>query len=386
MKDSLRKSPLRFVMLAIAGLAAAVALAACGGNDSLSEGSSNEDVPTAKGGEASGNLKIAQWPLYIDGKTISDFENASGLSVNYVEEVNDNDEFFGKVQPQFSQGDAGGRSIAVTSDWMSKKMYDLGYLQKLDHDELKTVDENMIDSLKDPSFDPGRGFTVPWQSGITGLVVRSDLAPDVKSINDLFDPKYKGKVTFLREMRDTVPVIMKADGIDPADATKEDWLNTIDKIDQAVESGQIRRFTGNDYIQDLAKGSVVATIGWSGDAVQAQADNKNINYVQPTEGCGLWSDNMEIPVGAPNTEAAYEFMNYVYEPENMAQIVKWVNYISPVKGVKEILLDEDPSLAKNELIFPSDEFLKNCFTVDSPPGSPEDVKEVEQAFQNVLAG
>ncbi|MBK5111661.1 MAG: spermidine/putrescine ABC transporter substrate-binding protein [Thermoleophilia bacterium] len=386
MNDSSKKKPLRIVLLALAGLVASLALAACGGDSAISTGSSNEDVPTAPGGEASGNLKISNWPLYIDRQTIGDFEEASGIKTDYVEDVNDNDEFFGKVQPLFSQGDSGGRSIAVTSDWMSNKMYDLGYIQKLDHDELKTVDENMIPSLKDPSFDPGRQFTVPWQSGMTGLVVRSDLAPDVKSVNDLFDPKYKGKVTFLREMRDTVPVIMKADGIDPADATKEDWLNTIDKINQAVESGQIRRFTGNDYIQDLAKGSVVATIGWSGDAVQAQADNKNINYVQPTEGCGLWSDNMMIPVGAPNAAAAYEFMNYVYEPENMAQIVEWVNYISPVEGVKEILLEKDPSLAKNQLIFPSDKFLENCFTVDSPPGGPEDVKEVEQAFQDVLAG
>jgi spermidine/putrescine transport system substrate-binding protein len=374
------------MLLALAGLVASLALAACSGNDSLSEGSNSEDVPTAQGGEATGNLKISNWPLYIDRQTIGDFEKASGLSVNYVEDVNDNDEFFGKVQPLFSQGDAGGRSIAVTSDWMSKKMFDLGYLQKLDHDELKTVFDNMIPSLKDPTFDPGRQFTVPWQSGMTGLVVRTDLAPDIKSVNDLFDPKYKGKVTMLREMRDTVPVVMKADGIDPADATTEDWLATIDKIDKAVQSGQIRRFTGNDYIQDLAKGAVVAAIGWSGDAVQAQADNKNINYVQPTEGCALWSDNMEIPVGAPNTPAAYEFMNYVYEPENMAQIVEWVNYISPVKGVKEILLKKDPSLAKNQLIFPTDEFLKNCFTQDSPQGGPEAVKEVEQAFQNVLTG
>ncbi len=384
MEGSTSRNPLKIALLAIGVGLASLTIAACSSGGGLSEGS--EESTTATAGEQTGKLKISNWPLYIDKQTIKDFEKETGIQVEYVEDVNDNDEFFGKVQPLFSQGDAGGRSIAVTSDWMSSKMHKLGYVQNLDKAELPVVEENMIDDLRNPTFDPNRDFTVPWQSGMTGLVVREDLAPDVKSINDLWDPQYKGKVTVLREMRDTIPMMLKANGIDPADATTEDWLEQIDELQKQVDSGQIRQFTGNNYIQDLAKGTVVAAIGWSGDAVQAQFDNKNIQYVQPTEGCALWSDNMMIPAGAPDTAAAYEFMNYVYEPENMAQIVEWVNYISPVKGVKEILLDKDPSLADNELIFPSDEFLANCFTQDSPPGDDEAVREVENAFQNVVNG
>ncbi|MGA1212329.1 MAG: ABC transporter substrate-binding protein, partial [Solirubrobacterales bacterium] len=209
---------------------------------------------------------------------------------------------------------------------------------------------------------------------------------DIKSINDLFDPKYRGKVTMLDEVRDTVPLVMKADGVDPEGASTQDWLDAIDKIKQAKQDGQIRRFTGNDYVQDLAKGDVVAAIGWSGDAVQAQADNENIEYVQPEQGCILWSDNMSIPVGAPNSPAAYEFMNYVYEPENQAQIVEYVNYISPVKGVKEILTQKDPSLANNELIFPSDQFLSKCTNQVNPPGDDAEQKEVENAWLSVVEG
>jgi spermidine/putrescine transport system substrate-binding protein len=375
----------RTLLTALAVAAASLAIAACGSGGSLS-GSSGDEVPTATAGGQTGKLKISNWPLYIDPETIRDFERESGIDVEYVEDMNDNDEFFGKVQPLFSQGDSGGRSIIVTTDWMSTKMHDLGYIQNLDKAELPVVDRNLLPSLRNPDFDPGRSFTVPWQSGMTGLVVRKDLAPDIKSINDLFDPKYKGKVTVLLEMRDTIPVMLLSAGIDPADATTEDWLEQIDRLQGYVDSGQIRRFTGNDYIQDLIKGSVVAAIGWSGDAVQAQLDNENIEYVQPAEGCSLWSDNMMIPVGAPDTAAAYEFMNYVYEPENMAQIVEWVNYISPVKGVREILTKKDPKLADNELIFPTEEFLKNCSTTDSPPGDDEAVRQVEEAFQNVLTG
>lgn len=386
---NLNRSPIaksmRVVLLAMAGLGATVVLAACGGS-SLNEGANTDDIPTAQGGEASGNLKISNWPLYIDKKTIGNFEKETGIKVEYVEDVNDNEEFFGKIQPLVSQGDSGGRDIVVVSDWMAAKMHDLGYIQNLDPDELDTARTNMIASLKDPTFDPGREFSVPWQSGMTGLVVRSDLAPDVKSIDDLFDPKYKGKVTMLREMRDTIPLILMDEGIDPAEATSRQWLDAIDKVKGAVDSGQIRSFTGNDYIQNLAKGSVVAAIGWSGDAVQAQLDNPNIEYVQPTGGCALWSDNMLIPVGAPNPAAAYEFMNYVYRPEIQAPITAWVNYISPVEGVGKLLKKEDPELASNELIFPSAEYTEKCSTQDSPPGDEAEVKEVEEAFQNVLTG
>lgn len=375
----------RLLVLAVLALTASMVLVACGGGG-INEGSDNSNVTTAEGGDPTGSLKISNWPLYIDSATIKNFDAATGTSTTYTEDVNDNNEFFGKVQQQLAQGDSGGRDIIVVTDWMAEKMYNLGYIQNLDKSKIKNVENNLIPSLRSPSFDPQRNFSVPWQSGMTGLVVRKDLAPDVKSINDLFDPKYKGKVTMLTEMRDTVPLVMAADGIDPVEATTQDWLDAIDKLKQASDSGQIRRFTGNDFVQDLAKGDVVAAIGWSGDAVQAQADNENINYVQPEQGCSIWSDNMLIPVGAPNPAAAYEFMNYVYEPKVQAKIVEYVNYVSPVEGVKEILTKQDPALAENELIFPSEEFTKNCFNQVSPPGDEAAQKEVEQAFQDVVTG
>jgi len=376
----------RLLVLSVLALAACMALVACGSDSGGLGGSDNSDVTVAEGGNPNGPLKIANWPLYIDNQTIKQFQQKTGIKTTYTEEVNDNNEFFGKVQPQLAQGDSGGRDIIVVTDWMAQKMYDLGYIQDIDHNELTTVFDNLIPSLESPSFDPDRSYSVPWQSGMTGLVVRTDLAPDVKSINDLFDPKYKGKVTLLTEMRDTVPLVMAADGIDPTEATTQDWLDAIDKIKENVDNGQIRRFTGNDYVQDMAKGDVVAAIGWSGDAVQAEADNPNIKYVQPEQGCSLWSDNMLIPVGAPNPAAAYEFMNYVYEPKNQAQITEYVNYVSPVKGVKEILMKKDPSIANNDLIFPSEEYTANCFNQVSPPGDEAEQQEVEQAFQDVVTG
>jgi len=378
----------RHILLALLALAAVLGIAACGGDDGIEGGDEGgQDVTTAEAeGEASGKLSIANWPFYIDGKTVDEFQDETGLSVKYTEEINDNTEFFGKVQPQLEQGESGGRDIFVVTDWMAKKMYDLGYLQNFDKEAVQPAFDNLKPSLESPSFDPERNFSLPWQSGMTGLVVNTELAPDVTSINDLFDPKYKGKVEMLTEMRDTVPLVLKADGVDPADATEEDWLAAIDKIGEAAESGQIRRFTGNDYTRDMANEDAVAVIGWSGDAVQLQADNPNIEFVMPDEGCMLWSDNMVIPVGAPNPTAAYEWMNYAYEPRNQVQITEYNSYVTPVDEVGEIIKEDDPKLARSQLVFPDDEFTANCSFVDAPPGGPEVEQRVEQAFQDVVTG
>ncbi len=366
---------------AIATLVASIALVACGGG---LQSSGSDSTETASGGKVTGNLTISNWPLYIDKNTVPNFDSKYGTKTKYIEDVNDNDEFFGKMQPLLASGSSGGRSLFVVTDWMAEKMNSLGYVQQLDQSAIPNVQKNLIPALQNPKFDPGRKYSVPWQSGMTGLIVRKDLAPDVKSINDLFDPKYKGKVSMLTEMRDTVPLVMKADGIDPNNATEQDWLDAIDKIKGAVDSGQIRRFTGNDYASDFTSGNLVAGIGWSGDAVQLQADNPNIEWRMPTQGCSIWSDNFEIPVGAPNTAAALGFINYVYQPEVMAKITKYVNYVAPVKGVKQILEKTDPELANNELIFPSDSFTKNCFTQPTLSGDSE--TKVTKAFQNLITG
>ena len=219
-------------------LLAALLLAACGGGDSGIEGGADTgNVSTAAAeGKPSGTLSISNWPFYIDNQTVPDFEKATGISVKYQEDVNDNSEFFGKMQPLLDQGESGGRDIMVVTDWMANKMHNLGYLQDFDQEAVKPAMDNLVPSLQSPSFDPDRSFSLPWQSGMTGLVVNTAEAPDVKSVNDLFDPQYKGQVEMLTEMRDTVPLVMKADGVDPTTATKQDWLDAIDKIKEASDS------------------------------------------------------------------------------------------------------------------------------------------------------
>ncbi len=367
--------------MAVTVAALALGLTACG------SGGGGEGGTVKLEGKPSGSLTISNWPLYIDPGnegTVASFEKATGIKVKYIEDVNSNDEFFGKVQPLLENGESGGRSLFVVTDWMANKMHELGYLQTFDKEGIPNVEANLAQSLRHPSFDPNREFSVPWQTGMGGVIVRTDLAPEVHSVCDLFDPKYKGKVDFLNEYIETVPLVMACMGINPDTASEADWMKAIEKIKGAVQSGQIRRFTGNDYARDLTSGDAVAVIGWSGDAVQLQADNPNIEWRMPTEGCSLWSDNMVIPVGAPNPTAAEAWMNYVYEPKVQANIAEYVNYVTPVEGVKRILAQREPELTKNQLIFPSAQFTRNCFT--QPKLSAEETQNITRAFAAVLNG
>jgi spermidine/putrescine transport system substrate-binding protein len=384
-----RSTITRFWRFAVtmATLVVALSLAACGGDDGIeAEDQSTEAVVAKAEGEPSGELVIANWPLYIDKQTIPEFEGETGISVKYVEEINSYDEFFAKMQPSLERGESGDRSLIVATDWLAKRMYDLGYLQRLDQEALAPALENLNPEIKPASTDPDHEFSIPWQGGLTGLVVNTEDAPDFTSLNDVFDPRYKGRVVLISELREVVPLFMKADGIDPEEATEEDWLATIEKLRQGVRSGQIRSIGGNEYVRDMASGDAVAAVAWAADAIQLQADDPAIDFVMPEEGCITWYDNWVIPVGAPNPTAAYEFINYTYEPENQAQIVSYVSSVTPVAGVREILEQEDPEVADSELIFPTGDYTAECSSAISPPGGPEAEHRVEQAWSDVLIG
>ncbi len=382
------RRPIAFrLLIAFMALGSALVLAACGGDDGggsgLEDDGDDTPAPIAKAeGEPSGEVTISNWALYVDKDTIPEYEEESGISVDYIEDINSYYEFLGKMRPQLEQGESGGRSLMVAGDWLAKKMYDLGYLQRIDKEALAPAFENLSPEVKPPSTDPNWDYTIPWQGGMTGLIVNKDEAPDIDSVNDLFDPQYKGKVELLTELRETIPMLLLADGIDPDEATEEDWLAAIDRLREGVESGQIRRLTGGDYAKDLVTGDAVAVVGWAADAIQLQADNPQLEWVMPAEGCMLWWDHWVVPVGAPNPTAAYDFINYTYEPENQAQIAEWTSSVTPVDGIQEMFEKSNPEAAKSELIFPTAEYTENCATPINPPGGPEAEQRVEEAFES----
>jgi spermidine/putrescine transport system substrate-binding protein len=183
-------------------------------------------------------------------------------------------------------------------------------------------------------------------------------------------------------MRDSVGVVAASMGHDPEKASLDQFMEAVDKIGEASDSGQIRGFTGNEYTKDITKGDSWVIIGWSGDAVQLKADNPNIEFLIPETGGHLWTDNMQVPVGAPEPYTAEKFMDFVYEPEIQADIAAYVNYICPVNGVKEIFVERDPALAENQLIFPDEAFLENTFIFRGL--KPDEEQELDDAFQQVI--
>jgi len=362
-------------------------LAACGGGDGIEgQGADTSATTTTVAKELKDTLVFANWPLYIDVNedtnerpTLAQFTEETGVEVDYIEEVNDNEEWFGKYQAQLAAGDSIGRDIVVLTDWMAARMVRLGYVQKIDKEAIPNA-SNLQDALVNPGWDPGREFSMPWQSGLTGIAYNKRALPEgVTTIDQLLtDPQLKGKVTVLTEMPDCMGHMIAATGGDPAAVTAESFTAGIEMLQAAVDSGQIRRFTGNDYGDDLSSGNVVAAMAWSGDVVQLQLDNPNLEFVIPESGAHIWTDNMLVPNGG-DVFTASTYMNFVYDPAVAAEIEAYVNYICPVEGAQDEIRAIDESLAENPLIFPDEETLSNTWIFDAEAADNSDYKEQFQA-------
>lgn len=360
-------------------------LAACGGIEGENEGSDGAEKTATP--EAVSHPKVefdqlnfANWPLYIEKKVLKDFEKQFGAKVKYTEEINDNEEFFGKIRQPLSAGQDIKRDIVVLTDWMAARMVRLDYVQPLDKKNIPNA-ANLQPSLQDPTWDAGRKLSMPWQSGMTALGYnKKKVGREIRSINDLFDPKFKGRVSMLSDAREAANVMLLRKGKKPQDATIDDVLAAIEEVDAENRKGQIRRFTGNDYTTDLTKGNIWIAVAYSGDMVQLKADNPDLDFVIPEEGGTIWTDNMMLPKTSKNQYAAETMINYVYDPVVAAKIAAYVNYVTPVVGAQEELAKSDPETAENPLIFPDEATLANLYPyVDLDEAEERQMNEAMQA-------
>ena len=384
-RQLLERAALGGAALSVPGL-----LAACGGSGGI-EGAATTatgSAGTTAARELASKLTISNWTLYIDidektneRPTLAQFTEETGVDVEYIEDVNDNDEWFGKNQAALKAGNPIGRDITVLTDWMAARMVRLGYVEALDRDAMPNA-SNLVSALASPGWDPNREFSMPWQSGLTGIGYDPErVGGDITSVQQLLeDPKLKGRVSFLTEMPDTMGLMLLLDGADPTAVDKAAFDKGIARLQAAVDSGQIRQFTGNDYAPLLAKGDVFACVAWSGDMVQLQLENPKLKFIIPEAGGMIWTDNMLIPKGG-DVFTASTFMNYVYDPAVAAQIEAYVNYICPVEGAQEEIRAIDASLADNALIFPDDATLAKVKIFDAAAA---DDKAYKAAFQAVV--
>ncbi|WP_210508696.1 PotD/PotF family extracellular solute-binding protein [Naasia sp. SYSU D00057] len=344
--------------------AAALALAACstGGGGGAAKPSAAADKS-----DSDKTLTWANWSFYIDEDdegnypTLQAFQEESGLTVTYDVAVDDNNTYYAKVKDQLALGQDIGADVVCLTDWMISRLIGQGYVQKLDHANIPNL-SNLTPSLQNPDFDEGREYSVPWQSGFAGLAWNKEKLPNgLTSVEELWDPALKGRVGVLSEMRDTMGLLMLAQGIDisSSDWGDEEFAAAIEVFQQQVSSGQIRNIKGNSYADDLKNEDTLAAIVWSGDitTINGELGEEKFGFALPDTGGTLWSDNFMVPIGSPRKTNAEKLIDFYYRPEIAAEVAAYVNYITPVEGAKEAMADIAPELVENQLIFPNEETL-----------------------------
>jgi len=339
---------------------------------------------------SSADVVWSNWTAYMDVDddgnfvTLNKFTEATGLTVEYPEDYSDNDEFWAEVLPLLESGEPTGRDIVTPTDWMAARWIKLGYAQELNKANIPNA-KNLIPELLNPGFDPGRVYTMPWQSGYGGLGWNKALlqealgTSDMTTVDQLFDSRLAGRVVLLSEMRDTMGVVLAWQGADPTNFTSDEFYTAIDFLQSKVDDGHIQNFMGNEYLQPLEQGDIVAVLGWSGDLVQLGED---FGFNLPETRGNLWTDNLLIPVGAANKENAEKLIDWYYQPDIAAELAAWVNYITPVAGAKEAAVALDPELADNPLIFPTEADLAKTFIFKELTDAEE--QEYSAAWQKLL--
>jgi spermidine/putrescine transport system substrate-binding protein len=381
----------RAVLRGAGGLGAAAALAACGTGDT--GGTTSKPSPTVQDKSATEKIvRWANWPLYLDYDedtkkypTLEAFQQETGIKATYAEDIDDNDSYYGKVQGQLKNGDDIGKDVITLTDWMAGRLIRQGYVQKLDKANIPNA-KNLNAKLQDVDFDPGRAHSLTWQSGYAGIGYRKDkVGRELKTIEDLWAPDLKGKIVVLSEMRDTVGLLMLAQGVDISEKfSEDDFMKGIDELQKQVDSGQIRQVKGNSYVDDLISGNALACIGWSGDilATRFTEEDDNYTFTLPESGGTLWSDNLMVPIASPHKANAEKLFDYYYRPDVAAQVAAYVNYICPVDGAQAEMEKIDKSLAESPLIFPTAADLEKVHVFRSL-SSDEEIT-YNEAFQKVI--
>jgi spermidine/putrescine transport system substrate-binding protein len=384
-----RKSQLsrRSFLAGAGGGAVALGLSACAADNGLVAA---EDISASDP-----TLNWSNWPFYIDEDddgnypTLERFQEQTGISVNYMVDYDDNNTYYAKVRGQLQLGQDIGADIVTPTEWMAARWGQLGFVQELNEANIPNK-ANVVDSLANPDWDPGRKKSLPWQGGFAGLAYNVEKVGEIRTVEDLWAPELRGRVVVLSEMRDTVGIIMMANGVDISSDWGADEFNAaLDVLRAQVESGQIRNVRGNSYTEDLVNEDALVAIGWSGDITLINFENgyddgEKWKFVFPESGATIWNDTMVVPIGSPRKANAETLMNYYYEPEVAAEVAAWVNYVTPVKGAYEAAMELDPELAENKMIFPDDETLSQVKAFRTL--SSDEDNEYQAAFQAIALG
>jgi spermidine/putrescine transport system substrate-binding protein len=356
-------------------------LTACG-SDSGSSGPATQEPDD--GSPATGTVRVSNWPAYMAEGFVAAFQKASGLTVDYKEDFNDNEQWFAKYKEPLSRRQDIGCDLVIPSEFMAARLKGLGWLNKVNDDRIPNK-KNLRTDLADAPVDPGREYILPWMSGMVGLAYnKAAVSRPITTLDDLWDPEFKGKVSLLSDLQDGLGLVMLAQGSSITDPTIESVQKAVDLVAEQKAKGQIRRFTGNDYMDDLAAGNIVVAQAYSGDVVQLQADNPDLEFVIPESGGTWFIDTQVIPYTTQNQKGAEAWVDYVYDRANYAKLIAATQFVPVLSDMTDELAKIDPALAENPLINPSEETIAK---VQSWPSlTDEQTQEFNTAYAAVTGG
>ena len=359
-----RREFLRRAALATGGLAAGGAiLDACAGQPmpsragpavpiattSTSAPAPRERLATAE--TPSGLLRIRNRPGMIGTDTVRDYQLATGVTVDYYEDVLDDDLWLATQQKALADRDDIGVDLVMLGDRAVAELLAAHRLNTLDRDNVPNR-THLRDELAHPGFDPDRARSLPWVAGMAGIAYNRRIGRPVTGVRDLFDPRYKGRVTMLADPRDGLGMVMAWQGHSPAEATLATVTRAVNRVRVAVVEGQIARFTGNADFADLVSGQMVMAQVRSGDVAGLRAANPNLAFVVPEAGTTLFARNMVVPDTSRNQVAAESFMNWSYDRPNYAAMIAQVRATAVLSDLDDDLARIHPALAADPIVNP----------------------------------
>jgi spermidine/putrescine transport system substrate-binding protein len=364
-----RRSFLGYAGMGAAGLGLSGLLAACGGNGPSASSASGATGTT--GGfdwaaqKITGSFTFGNWPLYIDRDLVGGervhpsldlFKKETGISVDYKEVIQAYDEFFAKLRLQLEGGQPTGYDLIVMGypKWLPLMIAN-DYLIPLDHSKLTNFAANVAPTYKDPAYDPGNTYSIPYMSGITGIGYDPQLTGrEITSVMDLFDPAFEGKVGMFGDTEDMPNLTLLGMGVEPSESTPTDWKAAADLLTKQRDDGVVRKYYGQNYVAALTTGDVALTMAWSADILQLQqGGSPQLQFVVPDEGALLWTDSLCIPAFAEHALDALTFMDFIYRPDVAAMIVGWIQNVSPVPASQQVLSTQGNPVANSPLVFPT---------------------------------
>ncbi len=341
-------------------LACSLVLTGCGGQATPTKAPEATAAPAP--GEpqiTSKELNLYGWSEYVPQDLLDAFSQKYGIKVNY-DTYSSNEELLAKLQ-----AGASGYDVIIPSDYMITVMSKLEMLEPIDLNHIPNF-ANIDDQFKNPPFDPGNKYTVPYQWGTVGIAVNTEkVQKPITRFADLWDPMFKNNLVVLDDEREIIGMALVVLGYDK-NATDPAQLEAAKKKLQEL-TPNIKLYDSDSPKTALLSGEVIAGVVWNGEASLAHQENPAITYVLPEEGCGLWYDNLAMPKDPPHKDAAEAFINWVLSPEMSILITRDFPYSNPNKAALELLAQKDPDAYKAYMDFPATnppaEAIKKCHLI-----------------------